>query len=204
MIHRPSKNHQHLSQPNNKVPLNYHNMTTLCLLFLVLCSFLSADSFLIRPTYSNSKNLIRLALEEEDDSSPTVEEEDDSPPLPLLPGMEKTWRYANKPLISIGAKGATLSHGNSLRQLLEAHTVVKVKVNTQKFDNSLEKAFEQLRDLAVESGAPADLELLQVRPSQKVILFGLPGTRERIESNNFPPPPPPPYVRPEREQEEEE
>jgi len=47
--------------------------------------------------------------------------------------MEKTWRYIKKPLLSIGAKGATFSHGNSLRQLLEAHTAVKVKVNIKQF-----------------------------------------------------------------------
>ena len=49
---------------------------------------------------------------------------------------EKVWRYVKKPLLSIGSKGATLTHGNSLRQLLEAHTVVKVKVNTKKFDGT--------------------------------------------------------------------
>ena len=47
--------------------------------------------------------------------------------------MEKAWRYAKKPLLSIGAKGATVAHGNSLRQLLDSHTIVKVKVNTSKF-----------------------------------------------------------------------
>ena len=46
---------------------------------------------------------------------------------------EKVWRYAKKPLLSIGAKGATPSHGNSLRQLLDDHTVVKVKMNTKAY-----------------------------------------------------------------------
>jgi hypothetical protein len=50
-----------------------------------------------------------------------------------LEGAEKAWRYAKKPLLSIGSKGATLTHGNSLRNLLQDHTVVKVKVNTKKF-----------------------------------------------------------------------
>jgi hypothetical protein len=50
-----------------------------------------------------------------------------------LDAMEKVWRHAKKPLLRIGAKGATHSHGNSLRQLLDDHTVVKVKVNTRKF-----------------------------------------------------------------------
>ena len=47
--------------------------------------------------------------------------------------MEEVWRYAKKPLISVGGKGATKKHGNSLRQLLDDHTVVKVKVNTKSF-----------------------------------------------------------------------
>jgi RNA-binding protein YhbY len=103
-------------------------------------------------------------------------------------GMEIAWRYAKKSLLSIGAKGATAAHGNSLRQLLQDHTVVKVKVNTQSYDN-LQAAFENLRELAVASGAPCDVELLQARESEKIILFGMPGTRERIESGDFPPAP---------------
>jgi RNA-binding protein YhbY len=51
----------------------------------------------------------------------------------ILGPIEKAWRHVKKPLLSIGAKGATFAHGNSLRQLLEAHTVVKVKVNTKQF-----------------------------------------------------------------------
>ncbi len=51
--------------------------------------------------------------------------------------MEEVWRYVKKPLISVGGKGATSKHGNSLRQLLDDHTVVKVKVNTKSFGRSL-------------------------------------------------------------------
>lgn len=54
-----------------------------------------------------------------------------------LPQDEKVWRCVKKPLLRIGSKGATHAHGNSLRQLLEDHTVVKVKVNTKKFGTSL-------------------------------------------------------------------
>ena len=50
--------------------------------------------------------------------------------------MEEVWRYSKKPLISVGGKGATKKHGNSLRQLLDDHTVVKVKVNTKSFGTS--------------------------------------------------------------------
>lgn len=47
--------------------------------------------------------------------------------------LEKTWRYVKKTLLSIGGKGATASHGNSLKELLECHVAVKVKVNMKPF-----------------------------------------------------------------------
>jgi RNA-binding protein YhbY len=119
-----------------------------------------------------------------------------------LDGLEKAWRYAKKPMLSVGAKGAQFSHGNSLRQLLEAHTVVKVKVSTQKF-GTLEVAFEQIRDLAEESGAPKGIEMVQKRDKENTILFGVPGTLARIEAGDFPPPPPPPYVYTPKEKEED-
>lgn len=103
-----------------------------------------------------------------------------------LDSMERAWRYAKKPLLSIGSKGATLTHGNSLRQLLEQHTVVKVKVNTRRFDGSLQSAFEHLRSLAEQNGAPAGIEMIQARKGDKIILFGLPGTLERISKDEFP------------------
>jgi RNA-binding protein YhbY len=106
--------------------------------------------------------------------------------------IEKVWRHVKKPLLSIGAKGATLSHGNSLRELLLAHTAVKVKVNTQSFDGDLHSAFRHLKGLAEESGAPQGIECIQARVSDSVILFGMPGTTERIQSGEFPSPPPPP------------
>ena len=57
---------------------------------------------------------------------------------------------------------------------------------------SLAKAFETLRDFAVENGAPKGIELIQARDSDKIILFGMPGTMELMEKGEFPPPPPPP------------
>lgn len=103
-------------------------------------------------------------------------------------GMEKAWRYAKKSLLSIGAKGATASHGNSLRQLLQDHTIVKVKISTQSYVD-LQAAFEHLRELAVASGAPFDVELLQSRESEKIILLGMPGAKNKIEAGEFPPAP---------------
>ena len=134
----------------------------------------------------------------DDDDSPDTAIEDDDDDLEALfeyqktpkplDGMERAWRYAKKPLLHIGSKGAHLSHGNSLRQLLEDHTVVKVKVNTRRFGGSLQEAFEHLRDLAEESGAVKDIELVQARDGEKIILFGMPGTLEKIRQGTFPPP----------------
>ncbi len=115
---------------------------------------------------------------------------------PLTGNRQKAWQHAKKPLLRIGSKGPTKTHGNSLRQLLDQHTVVKVKVNLASFpDQSLENAFEVLKALAVESGAEcAGMELLHIRTSEKVILFGREGALEAIDGGDFPPPPPPPYV----------
>ena len=131
-----------------------------------------------------------LDVNDDDDN----EEEDfnflfDEPPVEL-DATERVWRYAKKPLLRIGSKGATHSHGNSLRQLLEDHVVVKVKVNTKKFNNSVQQAYETLRNLAVENGAPAELELIQLREGSKEILFAMPGTIKRMEEGTFPPPAP--------------
>jgi len=53
---------------------------------------------------------------------------------------------------------------------------------------TLHHAFEVLRDLSIEAGAPEDIELIQSREGDKVIMFGMPGTLERIQSGDFPPP----------------
>ena len=105
-----------------------------------------------------------------------------------LDASEKAWRHAKKPLLRIGAKGASHSHGNSLRQLLDDHTVVKVKVNPKKF-GSLENAFEALKGLAEENGAAPGIEMIQMREKDKIILFGAPGTKDKLKAGTFPPPP---------------
>lgn len=102
--------------------------------------------------------------------------------------MEMAWRHVKKPLLSIGGQGASASHGNSLRQLLQDHTAVKVKVNTKPYDNSLTTAFERLAELVVQAGAPDPPELLQAREGDRILLLGLPGTRELILQGSFPPP----------------
>lgn len=126
------------------------------------------------------------AADENDDEESLVSSPASSP---KVDGMEKAWRYVKKPLLSIGAKGASLSHGNSLRQLLEQHVAVKVKVNTRSFDGSLETAFVKLCSLAEENGAPQGIEMLQARESDKIIFFGKPGTRQLIQNGQFPPSP---------------
>jgi hypothetical protein len=56
-----------------------------------------------------------------------------------------------------------------------------------------------LLDLAVENGASEGIEIVQMREKDKTIMFGLPGTLERVKEGTFPPPPPPPYEKPEPE-----
>jgi RNA-binding protein YhbY len=119
------------------------------------------------------------------------EDDDETEQMELEP-VEKLWRHAKKPLLRIGAKGATHSHGNSLRQLLEDHTVVKVKINTRKYNDSLEEASNVLKEFAVENGAPANIEIIQLREGDKTVLFGMPGTVKDCVDGTFPPPPPPP------------
>ena len=101
---------------------------------------------------------------------------------------EAAWRHVRKPLLRIGKEGATKKHGNSLRDLLGNHQTVKVKVNMKQFE-SLEGAFERLVELAIESGASSDLELIQARAYDSILLIGRPGTKMSIEQGNFPPRP---------------
>ena len=103
------------------------------------------------------------------------------------PGIDSAWRYIKKPLLRIGGKGASESHGNSLRELLNAHTAVKVKVNTKKL-GSLEDAFEEIKGLAEKGGKISGIELIHIRPSDNVIMFGKEGTHELIRTGQFPPP----------------
>ena len=65
---------------------------------------------------------------------------------------------------------------------------MKVKVNMKQFE-SLEGAFERLVELAIESGASSDLELIQARAYDSILLIGRPGTKMSIEQGNFPPRP---------------
>jgi hypothetical protein len=117
--------------------------------FVVIPSGTIATTGFTSPAYSNlvlpTKSSALYASEEEQE---VEEDEDDFSPKPPLPSIEKAWRHAKKPLLRIGGKGATQTHGNSLRQLLEDHTVVKVKINTQKY-GTLGWSRRRLRDLAV-------------------------------------------------------
>ena len=80
-----------------------------------------------------SEDIEILFHDDEDVHNGTHEDHDlESENIPL-DAMERAWRYCKKPLLRVGSKGAQFSHGNSLRQLLEAHQVVKVKVNTTRF-----------------------------------------------------------------------
>lgn len=113
------------------------------LFWLVLVSLASCvDSFSVRApitrhslrqqlttTPSIQSTLLYMSSTEDEDTEQVKQKQQ----VDDLDNMELAWRHAKKPLLRIGSKGATLTHGNSLRQLLESHTVVKVKINTGKF-----------------------------------------------------------------------
>jgi hypothetical protein len=159
---------------------------------------LQTDAFQAWPSFRATRILPMVLFEH-----PEMEgiKSDVIAPSKVLSRMERAWRYAKKPLLSLGAqKGSTIKHGNSLRELLQQHTMVKVKIqlllSSSSTEDDIEPAllavYEQLREHAVQSGASPDMELLQVRPSERTLLVALPGTKDKIEQGTFPPPPPPP------------
>lgn len=104
--------------------------------------------------------------------------------------VDAAWRYVKKPFLRIGDKGVAQSHANSLCELLNAHTLVKVKINSSKNDDDWKEAFENLKRLAEESGkVKGGVELIQYRASEKIVLCGKQGAMEMIEKGEFPPRP---------------
>ena len=109
---------------------NVSSFSMLILAFVCTISMVSAFVVLKSPSGSRVVSNIPVAT---GIFRMTLTVEDSNIPDKL---MEEVWRYAKKPLISVGGKGATNKHGNSLRQLLDDHTIVKVKVNTKAFGKS--------------------------------------------------------------------
>jgi hypothetical protein len=95
--------------------------------------------------YTNDEDIEVLFQEDEaqekEEEDEQLDDEDEATQeevtLENLDAMERTWRHCKKPLLRVGSKGMQFTHGNSLRQLLEAHQVVKVKVNTKRFGKCL-------------------------------------------------------------------
>lgn len=104
--------------------------TVIVVLIWLLCTVSNVESFSVMARsccVGASRQVMTLSLSNDDD--------DDSTPI-NSPNMELAWRFAKKPLLRIGSKGATQTHGNSLRQLLNDHTAVKVKINTGRYGAS--------------------------------------------------------------------
>ncbi|CAJ1928085.1 unnamed protein product [Cylindrotheca closterium] len=160
--------------------------TKLHCFFAAFAAFLAFSSEAFSP-HSNSVRQQTLLFSISDDEAKNI-----------------VWRHVKKPLLRLGSKGASASHGNSLKQLLEDHTAVKVKVNTMPYDGSLQNAYDALRDLAVENGAPETIELIQMKDSDKIVLIGSPGIIDQVKAGSFPPPPPPPPPSPSSSDEREE
>jgi RNA-binding protein YhbY len=103
------------------------------------------------------------------------------------PGIDAAWRHVGKPLLRIGSKGVSATHARSLGELLDAHTCVKVKINTRKL-GSLEEAFGCIEKLMEDN---SNIELIHVRKSDNMIMVGKEGSLDMIRAGEFPPPPPP-------------
>jgi RNA-binding protein YhbY len=108
----------------------------------------------------------------------------------LRPRIEKAWRHVKKPLLRIGGKGISDSHGNSLQELLKAHTAVKVKINSTKL-GTYEDIFNLLKSVVEKKSDMTGIELIHIRNSENTIMVGLEGTLDNIREGTFPPPPPP-------------
>jgi len=147
----------------------------------------TAESFFISPNLNPSSLIL---MEKSVDVELNEGGIQSNKPLVELEKTEKAWRHIKKPFLRIGSKGAKLSHGSSLKELLYDHTAVKVKINTNKM-GTLEEAFEILKKLTEDSGGESSIELIKVRTSQNIIMLGRPGTREMIAAGEYPPPPPP-------------
>jgi RNA-binding protein YhbY len=84
--------------------------------------------------------------------------------------LDDLWRRPKKELLKIGKGGVTESHVRSLRELLRAHTIVRVKLNTESatFENCLALAEALLETGNEKSGA----RLLGLRLSTRLVLLG--------------------------------
>ena len=84
--------------------------------------------------------------------------------------LEELWRKPKKELLRVGKGGVTESHVRSLKELMAAHSVVRVKLNTQSatYDDCLELASALVETGAENSGA----RVLGVRPNSRLVLMG--------------------------------
>mmetsp|Transcript_23915 Transcript_23915/g.28218 ORF Transcript_23915/g.28218 Transcript_23915/m.28218 type:complete len:190 (-) Transcript_23915:96-665(-) len=101
--------------------------------------------------------------------------------------VENVWRHVKKPLLRIGGKGITSTHGNSLIELLNDHTVVKVKINTTKLGTLVEVADLLVRAAEIQGGGDG-IEVIQVREIENTVLLGKKGATALIMDGTFPPP----------------
>ena len=153
-------------------------------------------SFTVNTHYNFSWGLSQIQFQQDLSMKPIYDgsilalgstSDDDEPSSTVLQeGIDQTWRHVPKPLLRIGGKGIAESHGNSLRELLNAHTVVKVKINSTKL-GSLEDVFETLKSTVDKSEDCPGVELIHVRNSENTILIGKKGTMDDIREGKFPP-----------------
>ncbi|KAG5175380.1 hypothetical protein JKP88DRAFT_228902 [Tribonema minus] len=84
--------------------------------------------------------------------------------------IEELWRKPKKELLKIGQGGVTASHVRSLTDLVQHHTIVRVKVNTK--GASYEDCLALGQALVSGEGEERGLRLVGVRPSTRLLLVG--------------------------------
>uniref|UniRef100_I2CPM2 Uncharacterized protein n=2 Tax=Nannochloropsis gaditana (strain CCMP526) TaxID=1093141 RepID=I2CPM2_NANGC len=110
---------------------------------------------------------------------------------PLFPPqvLDSLWNQQRKPLLRLGAKGVLKSHLNSLRELLDAHNVVRVKVNGLS-NTDIQGLAENALRMAVEHDSEPALGVL-LRVKGKEFLVGRPdkmeALRKKLLSSDGPP-----------------
>ena len=106
----------HVTQPSffGRTSSSHHQPQQLhCRLSLSSLSFSTMTSSSLSTAIGLSNPLDdNIPLDNEEAAATTTTTAESPPP------MEKTWRYVKKPLLRIGNKGPSKSHGNSLKELL--------------------------------------------------------------------------------------
>jgi hypothetical protein len=141
-------------------------------IYVVVCIYLSLCDGYVFSSFVPRKSALVACLV----SIPLSKDQVPSPftswynPTYSVLDIDNWWRKRD-PLLSIGAAGVTISHRNSLRNMLNHHNAVRVKLATDRLDPFI--VAHQLVTKGDETQNPDftdNIEVLEVR--QRCIMFG--------------------------------